>query len=356
MQTAIQPQDYDVCIAVDTSKKSYVVTHMNRQRYHRSLKIPANPEGLLHYVQKRFPDQRPFFVYEAGPTGYGLFDTLTERGLGCILVHPASIPKAPNDRVKTNRLDSLKLAEQTLGGQLKGIRVPNMDYRQLRHLATTRQQYAQDIRRAKQRIKALLLFESIQLSQDIEASKHWSARYRKGLRQVICPNEATEFRLQTLLEDLEHAQQRLLGAHRQLRQFYKAHPELGRHVALLYSIPGCGFVVSMYLLSRIGDPQHLRNVRELGAFAGLVSSENSTGEDQNRGQITHMGDRTLRTLLIEAAWGAIRKDRELNQFYHRIRAKHPRKSASQKAIVAVARKLTMRIYRVLKDQRPYELR
>ncbi len=356
MPTIIRPQDYDICIAVDTSKKSYSVTHMNQQRYHESFKMSANPQGLMNYVQKRFSGQRTLFVYEAGPTGFGLFDDVTKQGFDCMLVHAPSILKAPNQRVKTNRLDSRKLADQALGGQLQSIRVPNMDYRQLRHLATTRQQYAQDVRRSKQRIKALILFENLSLPKEIEVFKHWSRRYREILRKISCPNETVLFRLHALLDDLEHIQHRLLEVHRQLRQFYKSQSELQKNITILRTVPGFGFVVSMYLLSRVGDPQHLRHVRELGAFAGLVSSENSTGEDENRGEITHMGDRTLRSLLIEAAWIAIRRDPELNRFYHRIKAKHTPKVASQKAIVAVARKLTMRVYRVLKDQRPYEIR
>ncbi len=356
MLTTINPQEYDLCIAIDTSKKSYSVTSMNHEKHYQSCKMSTNPQNLIHYAQKRFSTKRPLFVYEAGPGGYSLHDKLTGSGFSCMIVNPASVAKAPKERVKTNRLDSIKLAEQSLSGQLQSIRIPNMDYRQLRHLATTRQQYAQDIRKAKQRIKALILFENLFVPEEINTLKHWSCRYRQGILQINCPNETVKFRLKTLMEDLEHSQNRLLLVHRQLREFYKDHPELHKNVQFLRSLPGFGFVVSMYLLSRVCDPSRLHHVRELGAFAGLVSSEYSTGENHNRGGITHMGDRTLRTLLIEAAWIAIRKDPELHRFYYRIKAKHTPKAAANKAIVAVARKLTMRVYRVLKDQRPYEIR
>jgi transposase len=356
MLTTIRPQEYDLCVAIDTSKKSYSVTSMSHERSYQSCKMPADPKNLMHYTRKRFPAKRPLFVYEAGPGGYSLHDELTKNGFSCMIVHPASLAKAANERVKTNRLDSKKLAEQSLSGQLQSIRIPDMDYRQLRHLATTRQQYAQDIRRAKQRIKALILFENLPVPEEVNAFKHWSRRYRQGICRIECPNETVRFRLQILMDDLEHSQNRLLSVHRQLQQFYKDHQELHKNVQLLRTLPGFGFVISMYLLSRVCDPSRLRHVRELGAFAGLVSSEYSTGEDHNRGSITHMGDRMLRTLLIEAAWVAIRKDPELHRFYCRMKAKHSPKAAANKAIVAVARKLTMRVYRVLKDQRPYEIR
>ena len=68
-----------------------------------------------------------------------------------------------------------------------------------------------------------------------------------------------------------------------------------------------------------------------------------------------MGDSTLRGLLVEAAWVAIRKDKQLRQFYDRIRSKRRGEGGSKIAIVAVARKLSHRIYRVLKEQRLYVL-
>ena len=106
-------------------------------------------------------------------------------------------------------------------------------------------------------------------------------------------------------------------------------------------------------MANIGDPRHLNNVTELGSFIGLVPRENSTGDTQRRGSITHLGDRNLRSMLIEVAWTTIRHDKRLDQFYNRIRTKHHPGIGARKAIVAVARKLTMIIYRVLKDQREY---
>lgn len=119
------------------------------------------------------------------------------------------------------------------------------------------------------------------------------------------------------------------------------------------SIPGIGFITATSILGKIGDPGNLRNVRELTCFMGLTPTERSSGDITRRGSITHLGDKKLRALLIEAAWVAIRSDIELREFFYRIKSRNHPMCASQKAIVAVARKLTQRIYRVLKDQRRY---
>lgn len=353
MLTTIKPNVYDILTGIDVSKKSYMITYMDQDRNKRSLRSPANPEAVYNFFQRRYPGKRILFVYEAGCTGYGLHDYLASQNKDCIMVHPGSVQKAPKDRVKNDRIDSDKLANQALGGQLKGIRVPDESYRKLRHLAATRQAYAKDIRRAKQRIKSLLLFESIHLPEEIESGKHWTCRYRESLKKLPISNEVVRLRLDTLLDDLEHANERLLWVHRQLRQFLCKENLLAKNISWLRTIPGFGFVVSTYFLSRIGDPVHLGNVRQIGSFAGVTPSEKSSGEKIEKGSITHMGDQELRRLLIEAAWAAIRKDKELNLFYHRIKSKNSSDAGSQIAVVAVARKLTARAHKVLKEQRAY---
>ena len=49
-------------------------------------------------------------AYEAGPCGYGLYRTLTKKGMTCLVVAPSLIPKKPGERVKTDRRDAAQLA------------------------------------------------------------------------------------------------------------------------------------------------------------------------------------------------------------------------------------------------------
>jgi transposase len=72
------------------------------------------------------------------------------------------IPKAPGQRVKTNRLDSRAIAENLRGGQLKSIHVPTTLYRELRHLTQLRDALVSEAVAMKQRIKSLLLMEGLE--------------------------------------------------------------------------------------------------------------------------------------------------------------------------------------------------
>ena len=100
--------------------------------------MPYSVEHLLNHVRKHFANQKIAFVYEAGPTGYGLYDGLAAQGYSCMIAAPSMIPRAPGHRVKTNRLDSRGLSESLRGGQLKSIHVPSPVYRELRHLTQLR--------------------------------------------------------------------------------------------------------------------------------------------------------------------------------------------------------------------------
>jgi transposase len=119
------PADYDVFAGLDVDKRSISVTFTNHQGLIRSMRIPYSVEHLLNYVRNHFSDQKVAFAYEAGPTGYGLYDGLVAQAYPCLVAAPSMIPKAPGQRVKTNRLDSRGLSENLRGGQLKSIHVPS---------------------------------------------------------------------------------------------------------------------------------------------------------------------------------------------------------------------------------------
>jgi transposase len=345
------PKDYDLFVGLDVDKNSFSFTIKDQHCLNISKKMPSDPEQFHHYMKKHFPQKRILYAYEAGPTGYHLHDYLTEQKEDCMVISPLSIPKAPNQKVKNNRIDSQKIVDELRADKLTSIRVPQGEYRELRHLINLRENYVYNRKATKQRIKALLLFAHLDYALK-DTEQNWSNGYIQALKTLSC-SPAERQRLDMLLLDLEYARKQTLLVLRQLQALVKNSPEIQQNINYLISLPGVGFIVAVTTLGRIGDPKYLKNVRELSAFLGLVPSENSTGDDVHRGSITHLGDRHLRALLIEASWSTIRKDKELDQFYHRIKKRHHPKIGARKAIVAVARKLTHRIYCVLKEQRPY---
>jgi len=346
------PRDYDIFAGLDVDQRSMAVTFTDHGTMQKSLKLPYSATQLLNYTEKHFSGRRVAFVYEAGPTGFGLHDELTAAMQFCLVVSPSMVPQAPRNKVKTNRLDSKKLSQGLRGGQLKGIHVPAQGYRELRHLVQLRDTHVAQMKATKQRIKSLLVYEGIPFP---DATGKWSARVLRQLEQLPC-NPSVRFKLDQLIDTLQFHYLSATKVQKQIRHFCQNDPELQQCIHFLASLPGIGIITATHALARLGDWRQITDVRQIAGFLGLVSSEHSTGEKENRGEITRIGDKRLRSKLIQCAWIAIRKDPELRAFYRRVYARQPKKLAARKAIVAVARKLTTRMYAVLKQQRSFVIR
>ena len=260
------PKDYDLFVGLDVDKNSFSFTIKDHHWMNQSKKIPSEPEQLHHYMKNHFAGKKVLYAYEAGPTGYHLHDYLAEKNEDCVVVSPLSIPKAPNQRVKNNRLDSQKIVDELRAGKLTSIRVPQGQYRELRHLINLRENYVYHRKASKQRIKALLLYAHLDhVLKDVE--QNWSNCYIQALKKISC-SPAERQRLDMLLMDLEYARKQTLLVLRQLRDLVKNSADIQQNMKYLESLPGIGFIAAITVLGRMGDPKYSKNVRELSAFLG----------------------------------------------------------------------------------------
>jgi hypothetical protein len=93
--------------------------------------MPGTAEAVISLVSKEFGAASVFSAYEAGYSGFWLYRKLVAAGIGCIVVHPASIEVSSRDTVKTDKRDSLKIAQQLAAGRLRGVRVPTEEEEEL---------------------------------------------------------------------------------------------------------------------------------------------------------------------------------------------------------------------------------
>lgn len=341
--------EYELFCGMDVDKRSIVAAFLDWEGGMKRIRLPYSTEALLAFTRKKYNDKAIAFVYEAGPTGFGLRDDLLAANCRCLVAAPSMVPKAAGQRVKTNRLDAVRLAINLRGGQINGIHVPDMVYRDLRHLVQCRDTGVKETGRRQRRIKSLLLQEGLEFP-----GKGWGKQTRRKLREMVC-RPVVSYKLNGILNSLERTREEAQEATLQLRLFYEKEEELSRSIEYLTSVPGVGYITAAHFLARVGNWRQLGSVKETCGFLGLGTTEDSTGERISRGSITGMGDRRLRGKLIQCAWRAIRDDEELRIFYLRIYQSNPKQLASKKAIVAVARKIAARMHAVLKEQRPYRV-
>jgi len=350
----IQPQDYDVFIGMDVHMHSIALRQIDHPGVEKAVNMPYQGACLLGYVRKHLRGQRIAFAYEVGPTGFGLHDTLTQAGHPCLVVMPSAVPTPRGQRVRTNRLDARKLALQLRGGSLEGIRVPSEDYRMLREYVRLRKMHMTEAARCKQRIKALFLRNGLDFPGATPGG-YWSRELIRQLREYPCA-AALQFKIGSLLTSLEFSRLQAAATQAEMRRFVQASPEIADSVRYAMSLPGVGWIVATYAVARIGNWRLLGDSKEMASFFGLTQCEDSTGDQADRGPITKAGDPVMRSLLIEGAWTAIRKDAELRSFYERVKANHSKDKAARIAIVAVARKLACRLHCVRKERREYQIR
>ncbi len=347
MADKIRVTDYDVFCGIDVDAKKNVAVFVDWQDNMKRVVFPKQAEALLSYARRHFPGRRIAYVYEAGPTGYGLYDKLVGAGERCLITAPSTVARKPGERVKTNGLDAGKLALNLRGGQIEGIVVPSRLYRDLRHLVQWRNVCVKEVGRRQRRIKSLFLFEGMDFP-----GPRWTRAVMESLHQQEA-RPVVKFKLQSLLRSLKGAQKEREQADKALRRFCKRDEELNRSMKYALSVPGIGWKTASHFIARVAGCRGLTSVKSTSGFLGLGASEFSTGPRVIRGRITAVGDRALRSKLIQCAWRAIRDDPEAKEAYNKVYRSNPLQYAKQKAIVAVARLTVTRLHAVLRDQRFY---
>ena len=236
-------------------------------------------------------------TYEAGPTGYGLARELAKRGVECVVAAPGKIPRAPGDRVKTDRRDAELLVRLLLAGKLAAVRVPGDEEEALRDLVRAREAVRVDLMRARHRLSKLLLRHDIRFDD----GRAWTERHRDWLATVTLgwpAAQTTMLDARGAIDALTHRRDQL---EREIIALVPASPwqvQVGR----LRCLRGIDTLSAVGLCAEIGDFERFARAEQLMSYVGLVPSESSTGQQPRLGAITKTGSSHARRLLVEAAW------------------------------------------------------
>lgn len=236
-------------------------------------------------------------VYEAGPTGYGLVRRLRALGYRAEVVAPSLIPRAPGERVKTDRRDAHKLSRLARAGELHYVVVPDARDEAIRDLSRAREDAVQARLKVRQQITALLLRHD----QRYAGKTHWTLAYLRWLRQLKLAYPAQQLVLEEALLSLASIEATLARLTRGLDEQVTAW-RFEPVVQALMGLRGIARIVAITLVAEIGDIGRFAHPRELMSYLGLVPSEHSSGPRTRRGKITKAGNGHARRMLIEAAW------------------------------------------------------
>jgi len=315
-----------VFIGIDVHKKTYSVSSISDGALLASVTMRADKENLVSYLISKYKGADIYSVYEAGFAGFGLHRRLIKEGINNIVIHPAAIGVSSNDRVKTDKRDSKKLAMHLSGGLLSGIFVPSQNQELSRLLCRSRYQYLRSRTRLRNQIR-------MRLHQFNFIPPEMDQKLTKGFIQStigLLPKDL-RFDIEQKMETWEFLDNRLGTYNKKILSSGNSSDLDARYLTL----PGCGTLTARILATELGDMYHFSNEKALYRFTGLTPSEHSSGTKLRRGKISKQGNPVIRHTLIQLAWRAVGKDSFLAAKYKTLSLRIGR----NKAIVAIARKL-----------------
>ena len=336
-----------IYVGIDVHKVDWAVTVVcqGEELYHAT--VVSNAAALVGLL-KRFEASEVHTVYEAGPTGYWLHDALVEAEFDSMVTPPSLVPHI-GGRVKTDRRDSKKLASMLAGGFLRRIHVLSPEERAHRQLLRTRNQIEHHRRQTQNQIKSLLLFHGKQAPTTLR--ERWSEAHVRWIESLSWEYPA----LKTSIDAMLTMYRNLTEQYKQLTHEIEVLAMTDKYqerAQLLTQIPGIGIFTAMAILVELQNIERFHRADQLASFLGLTPSQHSSGERIRMGHITRCGNYEVRTRLVESSWTLIRYDAGAKATYERI--KH-QTGSGRKAITAIARRLALRIRRVLIDKAPYRL-
>jgi len=336
-----------IYVGIDVHKNSYSVVITNDGIVVKKDRLIASPADFVCYLKNNFNGAKINTAYEAGFSGFHLHRCLIAHDINNIVVHPSAI-EVSRERVKNDKRDALKISAQLASGRLKCIHIPSEEQEANRRVTRLRSSLMADRVKYGNRIKALLFQHGlIAANDDTVVSKLWLEKVAKLLE--------TEKSAAGLRYSIQGYSEQWLAITKKVKEIDK---ELAKQAKdektiddIYRSTPGIGPLSARILANELGNMKQFSSEKKLFSFTGLTPREYSSGDKQCLGSISKQGRPILRKILIETAWVAIKKDKNLEVIFEAI----AKRAGKKRAIIAVARRLIGRIRSCIMKGEKYKI-
>lgn len=341
----------EIFVGLEDSKKSWKVCVRSGRTVVNETSMPAQYDNLKGYFQNKFPDCKIRVLYEAGFRGFTLRDKLAGDGWIGVVTPAHLVTQEKCSSQKNDRIDARRLSKNNENGDYRECHVPDRQRREDRQISRIDSQLQQDIVRVCNRIRRMMEYHGL---EEHFPGGNWSAvKYREAEETIkgLEMSQSLRFAFEMYFKELNFLREMQKEVRQQLTRLAKSE-RYAKPIELLKSAPGTGQLTSIRLALEWGDVGRFERKEAFGKYLGLIPSEYSSGEKEHKGHITKQGNRQVRRWLIESAWTAIKHDPILLEKYQTV-SSHT--GSGKKAIVAVARKLSMRLRAVLIKGKPYQV-
>lgn len=328
-------------LGLDVHKASVVVAGVDGQQniVRQPRRVPMVEFGVWAPQNLKPTDA---LALEATTNAWDLFDQLQPLVASVTVAHPQLVRLITAARVKTDSGDAVKLARLLAAGLIPPVWVPPPHVRELRALISHRRRLVNQRTRAKNRLQAVIHRHNL-VPPDGDL---YGAANRPWWEQVaVSPSE--KLRLRHDLLTLDSLQSLIAETEAELVRQSETEP-WASEVVFLLQLPGIAVLSALTLLAAIGDISRFPSAKKLVGYSGLAPSVHDSGQTQRGGRITKQGRREMRATLVECAWRAIDSSLYWRSEFDRLAAR----VGQMKAIVALARKLLVKVWHVLTKHEP----
>lgn len=303
-------------------------------------RISTRPLQLSRYLRGR-PKSR--VIIETGAEAFWVAEIAGECGHEVRVVPSLLAPSLGVGRrgQKSDRRDARVLTETSCRVDLPSVHIPAKPSRELQSRLVLRDALVRSRTKLINVVKAYLR----------TIGERMPRRYAKTLPGELrekLPEAARK--LERVLGVIDALNGSIQGCEQELKQF-AARSELARR---LQTVPGVGMLTALWYVATMDVASRFPNASTVGSYYGLVPSEHSSGESQRKGAITKAGCSSMRAMLVQAAWSAIRGRRYQQDPMVRWAMEVSRRRGKKVAVVALARKLSGILFALWRDGTRYE--
>lgn len=336
---------YNYHIGVDYHKSySHLVVQDSSGKTLRSGRVKNDRQSLGGFLERYRENSHA--VVEATRNWMVMYDWLDDICDDVVLAHPLKVKAIADAKIKTDKIDATVLAHLLRADLVPEAWAPGERARELRVALRERMFYVRLRTMRKNRIVTVFDRYPEQTAQLKKLDDLFGKAGRIQLAQVNV-SEIDRVQIDRGLDFIGDIDVRIKQSEATIRAMTKANA----HVKVLKTIPGIGEFFARLIDAEIDDISRFRNPKKLAAYAGLVPSTYSSGGKTFHGKIIKQGNKWLRWAFVEAVSPAIATDAQLRAPYDHLKIR-----GTNKARVAIARKLLTIAFQILRDQRAYEPR
>ena len=326
-------------------KQSYfcVMDKMGQCLGHKSM--ASTEENFRDLVERYKAVGKVKVALESTSISWWIANVLTRAGADVHVANAYQLKLIAHSKRKTDRYDSKVLADLLrCDGLPPRVYIPSVETLQLRNLLKLRKSFVRLRTRMIVQAKAFMRQRG-----EVVGSRDF---YSKSSWKDICEAKpGFGFYLAPLHQFYGCVEEQIQCMDAQAKEMIF---DKDSTLELLTSIPGIGLLTGRIFMAAIGDIRRFSRSDQLVSYAGFNPSERSSGEKEQKGSISKQGRSELREAFVQAAWAVVRSSRPdtalLKRFFYRVMHKR----CSQVAAIALARKLLVIAYQVMKTEKPFE--